>query len=108
MAFSSSQRSSSSAVGVNSVAEERRSAPPGGYRNDPPSRRRGMSPGYRRALYMAAIATLRHRSLDPGSNARMQSGSKPGKIIEIVLVRKILAIVNAVIRDRKPFLTKPD
>lgn len=57
----------------------------------------------RRALYMAAITTLRHTSLSPAMVARMRADGKPGKVIAIALARKILTIANAVIRDNKPY-----
>jgi transposase len=57
----------------------------------------------RRALYMAAITTLRHGSLDPERVARMRAQGKPGKVIAIALARKILTIANAVMREAKPY-----
>ena len=57
----------------------------------------------RRALYMAAITTLRHRSLSPAKVDRMRSDGKAGKVIAVALARQILTIANAVIRDGTPY-----
>ena len=57
----------------------------------------------RRALYMAALSALRHRSFcTPWVRALREKG-KPGKVIAIAVARKILTIANAVLRDQTPF-----
>lgn len=61
----------------------------------------------RRALYMAAITTLRHESLEPAKALRMRAQGKPGKVIAIAIARKLLTIANAVMRDQKPFKDNP-
>jgi len=57
----------------------------------------------RKALYMAALSGLRHPDLFGGMARRMREAGKAGKVIAIAIARKILTIVNAIIRTGEPF-----
>lgn len=57
----------------------------------------------REALYMAAVATLRTRSPLKSFYDRLRAAGKPAKVALIALARKILVILNAMLRSRAPF-----
>lgn len=58
----------------------------------------------RTALYMACYASLRHKK-DPTSSRydRLKLASKPHLVAIVACMRKLLTILNAVVRDRKPW-----
>ncbi len=57
----------------------------------------------RRALYMAALTTMRQDSFCADMVNKMRTAGKPGKVIAIALARKLLTIANAILRDETPF-----
>lgn len=57
----------------------------------------------REALYMVAVATLRTRSPLKSFYDRLRAAGKPAKVALIALARKILVILNAMLRSRTPF-----
>lgn len=61
----------------------------------------------RRLLYMAALSLWRTPGPAAATLLRMQEAGKPAKVILIALARKIITIANAVLRDQRPFRTKP-
>lgn len=57
----------------------------------------------RRCLYMAALTAIRR---NPAINAlyqRLVAAGKPGKLTLTACIRKLLTILNAVMRDRRPW-----
>lgn len=56
----------------------------------------------RRALYMPGVVALSRTAYAPFVRRLKQRG-KPGKLIVIALMRKLLTIANAVLRSRQPF-----
>lgn len=57
----------------------------------------------RRCLYMAALTATRH---NPAVNAlyeRLVAAGKPGKLALTACIRKLLTILNAIMRDRRPW-----
>lgn len=59
----------------------------------------------RRALYMAALASLRSRSPSPLRQTydRLTAKGKPPKLALIATARKLLTIANAILREQKAF-----
>ena len=61
----------------------------------------------RNALYMAAMASLRHNKPIRAFYDRLRSAGKPGKVALIACARKLLAILNAVAKRNSPYLSLP-
>ena len=57
----------------------------------------------RQALYMAAVVTLRTRSPLKAFYDRLREAGKPAKVALIALARKILVILNAMMRSKTPY-----
>jgi transposase len=57
----------------------------------------------RKALYMAALASVRHNSVLGHFYRQLRSHGKLAKTALIAVARKLLCIANAVIRDRTPW-----
>jgi transposase len=57
----------------------------------------------RQALYMAAVVTLRTRSPLKAFYDRLRNAGKPPKVALIALARKILVILNAMVKSNTPF-----
>ena len=61
----------------------------------------------RRALYLAALTASRY---DPGIRAfrsRLQAQGKPIKVILTACARKLLTILNAMMRDETDYIQQP-
>jgi len=62
----------------------------------------------RDALYMAALNAVRRAEPFKAFYARLRQAGKPAKLALIAVARKLLTVLNAMMRDRKPYLqTKP-
>jgi transposase len=62
----------------------------------------------RDALYMAALNAVRRADPFKSFYERLRKAGKPAKLALIAVARKLLATLNAMLRDRKPYLiTKP-
>lgn len=62
----------------------------------------------RDALYMAALNAVRRAEPFKSFYARLRQTGKPAKLALIAVARKMLTVLNAMMRDRKPYLqTKP-
>ncbi|MBR1201283.1 MULTISPECIES: IS110 family transposase [unclassified Bradyrhizobium] len=62
----------------------------------------------RDALYMAALNAVRRADPFKAFYARLRQAGKPAKLALIAVARKLLTVLNAMMRDRKPYLqTKP-
>lgn len=59
----------------------------------------------RRALYMAALASTRHNPVLGAFYRHLRSRGKVAKTALIAVARKLLAIANAVLRTRTPWIT---
>jgi len=66
---------------------------------------RGGRKRVRDALYMAALAAARSRSAFATFYKALRQAGKPPKLALIALARKILTVLNAMLRDQKPFQT---
>jgi len=63
----------------------------------------GGRPDVRRALYLAAfVATRRHPALK-AARERLEAAGKPAKVAILAIARKLLTILNAMIRDQRDF-----
>jgi transposase len=59
----------------------------------------------RQALYMAAVTAVRARARFAGLYQALLARGKPAKVALIAIVRKLIVILNAVMRDRVAFQT---
>lgn len=57
----------------------------------------------RRALYLAAFIASRRNPALKAARERMQAAGKPAKVAILALARKLLTILNAMIRDQRNF-----
>jgi transposase len=57
----------------------------------------------RRALYLAAFVASRYNPALKAARERMQAAGKPAKVAILALARKLLTILNAMIRDQRDF-----
>lgn len=60
----------------------------------------GGRPTVRRVLYMATVSALRCNPTIAGFYARLTAGGRPNKVALIAAMRKLLTILNAIVRDR--------
>lgn len=59
--------------------------------------------GVRAALYMAALVASRHNEVIAPFYQRLRAAGKPAKVALIACMRKLLTILNAILRDHKPW-----
>ena len=57
----------------------------------------------RDALYMAALNAVRRADPFKAFYAKLRNAGKPAKLALIAVARKLLTILNAMMRDRKPY-----
>jgi transposase len=57
----------------------------------------------RRALYMAALVATRHNPVLKDFYARLKAAGKPPKVALVACMRKLLTILNAILRTGKPW-----
>jgi transposase len=57
----------------------------------------------RSALYMAALVAARHNPLIAAAYQRLRRAGKPPKVALVACMRKLLVILNAILRDRRPW-----
>lgn len=57
----------------------------------------------RAALYMAALAAIRCNPVIAPFYKRLRAAGKPGKLALTACMRKLLIILNAILRDKKPW-----
>lgn len=58
----------------------------------------------RSALYMAALSAVRFNPVIKAVNDHLRAAGKPSKVALVACMRKILIILNAMLRDRRPWL----
>ncbi len=61
---------------------------------------RGGRPDIRSTLYMAAVTAIRCNPVIAGFAARLRAAGKPGKVVIVAAMRKLLTILNAMLRER--------
>jgi transposase len=59
--------------------------------------------GVRAALYMGALVAARYNPLIREFYERLLAAGKPKKVVLVACMRKLLSILNAVMRDRIPW-----
>jgi len=57
----------------------------------------------RRALYMAAVVAARHNPPLRHFYQRLRAAGKPAKVALVAVMRKLLTILNAILRDQQPW-----
>jgi transposase len=57
----------------------------------------------RRVLYMATVAALKHNPVIAAFYARLVANGHPAKVALTAAMRKLLIIVNAIVRDHRPW-----
>jgi len=68
---------------------------------------RGGRKRVRDALYMAALNAVRRNGILKTFYQRLRTAGKPAKLALIAVARKLLTILNAMLRDRKIYLPAP-
>jgi transposase len=61
--------------------------------------------GVRTALYMAALVASRRNKVIAAFYQRLRAAGKPAKVALTACMRKLLVILNAILRDQKPWQT---
>lgn len=57
----------------------------------------------RRVLYMATLAAIKHNPAIRAFHQRLVAAGRPGKVALTAAMRKLLTILNAMLRDRRPW-----
>jgi transposase len=57
----------------------------------------------RRILYMATVAAIKHNPVIRAFFHRLVAAGRPGKVAVIASMRKLLTILNAMLRDGRPW-----
>lgn len=63
----------------------------------------GGRPAVRRALFMATIVAIRHNPLIAAFYQRLTRAGRPKKVAIIAAMRKLVTILNAMLRDQRPW-----
>ena len=59
------------------------------------------------ALYMATLSAVRHNQFLQSFYQRLRANGKPAKVALVAAMRKLATIINAVIRDDRPWQASP-
>jgi transposase len=59
----------------------------------------------RTALYMAAMAAIRHNAVIAAHYRKLRDAGKPAKVAIVACMRKLLTILNAILRDKSQWQT---
>ena len=59
----------------------------------------------RRSLYMATVTAIKYNPVIRAFFHRLVAAGRPGKVAVIAVMRKLLTILNAMLRDRRPWQT---
>ena len=68
---------------------------------------RGGRVNVRHALYMAALVGMQYNPVLRAYYQRLVAAGKPGKVALVALIRKLLGILHAMLRDRQPWRQTP-
>lgn len=63
----------------------------------------GGRPHVRAALYMATLSAMRFNPIIKSFAARLRSAGKPFKVVAVACIRKLLTILNVMLRDNQPW-----
>ena len=61
----------------------------------------------RSTLYMAALVATRHNPVIKAFYRRLRDAGKPAKVALVAAMRKLLTILNAIMRTKEPWTVKP-
>ena len=64
----------------------------------------GGRPAVRTALYMAALVASRANPVIAAHYTKLRTAGKTGKQALVACIRKLVVILNAILRDRKPWI----
>jgi transposase len=64
---------------------------------------RGGRASVRRVLYMATVTATRHNPVIAGFYRRLRTTGHPGRVALTAAMRKLLTILNAILRDHRPW-----
>jgi transposase len=67
----------------------------------------GGRPSVRAALYMAALVATRHNPVLARFYQRLKAAGKPGKVALVAVMRRLLTIVNAMIKNQSAWRPEP-
>lgn len=59
--------------------------------------------GVRQTLYLATLSARRHNPVIREFYERLSAAGKPGKVAMVASMRKLLTILNAMLRDGRPW-----
>ena len=65
----------------------------------------GGRPNVRAALFVATMSAVRHNPTIRAFRQRLLAKGKPKMVVMVACMRKLLTILNAILRDRKPWQT---
>ena len=68
---------------------------------------RGGGAAARSALYMATLVATGHNPVIPAHYGKLVAAGKPKKVALVACMRKPLVILNAMVRDNKPWRHQP-
>jgi transposase len=74
-----------------------------GDRPIPPGSRQGGRKELRSLLYMAAMCAVQHNSVFRDHYAQLLQRDKPRKVALVACIRKLLGILNAMLRTNQPW-----
>ena len=63
----------------------------------------GGRPAVRRVLYMAALVAVRYNPVIAAFYTRLTAAGRPKKVALVAAMRKLLTILNAILRDQRPW-----
>jgi transposase len=63
----------------------------------------GGHPHIRRSLQMATVTAIKHNPVIRAFFHRLIAAGRPGKVAVTAAMRKLLTILNAMLRDRRPW-----
>lgn len=63
----------------------------------------GGRPAVRRVLYMAAVVAARWNPMLRQFYERLRAAGKPAKVAQLAVARKLLVVLNAMLRDQRPW-----
>lgn len=64
---------------------------------------RGGRATVRTVLYMATLTAIRHNPVIAAFYQRLRTAGRPAKVALTAAMRKLLTILNAILRDRRPW-----
>ena len=86
-----------------SMADKRQIFQLSGERGMSPFVYEGGRPHIRRVLYMATLTAIKHNPAIRAFHRRLVTAGRPGKVALTAAMRKLLTILNAMLRDRRPW-----